>query len=320
MNTQTGPRLSVVIATDTFETVRAVLGTFARQQDPSLLELVLVAPPGGLAQADESLLVRFGRVQKVEVPEVHHLARANAAGTGAATCPFICIGETHCFPEEGWTEAMLEAHAHQTTAVLCAIENLRPRKLLDTAGYALDYARIGSHHPAGPRPSGLGHNSSYQAGFLRGLGSNLPDFLNYFTEQAHPIFDRHGGTIRFTPHAVARHASVGGVFHAPFYRFIVGMKLGGTRRGHWPVLRSLICCLATPVLPFLLVWRERTNIVGMRGHAFPRPVLLATMLYLAFFKCLGETFGLLFGIPAWVQKTEADMETRRMQIAPSLKP
>jgi hypothetical protein len=313
MNTHAGPRLSVVITTDTFDTLRRALECFARQDDPTLLEMILVSPPGGLAHADQTLLARFGRIQTVEVPEVHHLARANAAGAAAATCPFVCIGETHCFPDPGWTEALLEAHATGVTAVLCAIDNARPDKLLDTAGYALDYARIGSHHPPGTRHSGLGHNTSYQRGYLRELSSQLPISFDYFSELAQVLFARHGGTLLFAPAAVARHFSVGGRFHAPFYRFIVGVKLGGSRRRRWPFHRSCICFLATPILPFLLVWRERGNAGGIRDHRFPFPLLLVGMLYLSFFKSLGEAFGLLFGIPAWVQVYEANMETRRLE-------
>ncbi len=308
-----GPRLSVVITTDTFDTVRRALVSFGQQEDPTLLEMVLVSPPGGLANADEALLARFGRIQIVEVPEVHHLARANAAGAAAATCPFVCIGETHCFPDRGWTQALLEAHATGVTAVLCAIDNARPAKLLDTAGYALDYARIGSHHPPGSRHCGLGHNTSYQRGYLQDLGSQLPISFDYFSEQAQALFERHRATLLFAPAAVARHFSVGGVVHAPFYRFIVGVKLGGSRRRRWPFHRSGLCFLATPILPFLLVWRERGHAAGIRDHHFPFPLLLVSMLHLAFFKSLGEAFGLLFGIPAWVQAFEADMETRRLE-------
>lgn len=313
MNTHAGPRLSVVITTDTFNTLRRALECFARQEAPSLLEMILVSPPGGLANADQALLARFGRVQKVEVPEVHHLARANAAGAAAATCHFVCIGETHCFPARGWTEALLEAHATGVTAVLCAIDNSRPDKLLDTAGYALDYARIGSHHPPGTRHSGLGHNTSYQQAYLRDLGSQLPISFDYFSEQAQLLFDRHGASLLFAPAAVAHHFSVGGAFHAPFYRFIVGVKLGGSRRRRWPFHRACLCFLATPILPFLLVWRERGHAVGIRDRHFPFPLLLAGMLYLSFFKSLGEAFGLLFGIPDWVQASEANMETRRLE-------
>lgn len=315
-----GPRLSVVIATDTFETVRRVLESFSRQQDPSLLEMILVAPPGGLSRIDGSLLARFGRVQRVEVPEVQHLARSNAAGVAAATCPFICLGETHCFPAPGWTEALLAAHATGATAVLCAIDNLRPDKLLDTAGYALDYARIGSHHASGPRPSGLGHNTSYRCEYLRALGPQLPISLDYFSEQAHPLFAGLGGTLVFAPDAVAHHASVGGGFHAAFYRFIVGLKLGGSRRRRWPLLRCCLCFLATPVLPFLIVWRERAHGVGIPDLRFPRPLLLGTMLWLSLFKCLGEAVGLVFGTPAWARATEPAMETRRLDFGHGSEP
>lgn len=315
-----GPRLSVVIATDTFETVRRALESFARQQDPSLLEMVLVAAPGGFSRTDGSLLARFGRVQLVEVPGVQHLAQANAAGAAAATCPFICLGETHCFPAPGWIEALLAAHATGATAVLCAIDNLRPDKLLDTAGYALDYARIGSHQAPGPRRSGLGHNTSYRREYLRALGPQLPISLDYFSEQAHPLFAGLGGTLVFAPDAVAHHASVGGVFHAPFYRFVVGLKLGGSRRRRWPFLRCCLCFLATPVLPFLIVWRERAHGVGIQGLRFPRPLLLGAMLWLSLWKCLGEACGLVFGTPAWAKATEPAMETRRLDFGHGSKP
>ena len=53
------PALAVVLATDCFATVAPVVSALRRQDERGRIELVLVAPPGGLADLDERNVAEF---------------------------------------------------------------------------------------------------------------------------------------------------------------------------------------------------------------------------------------------------------------------
>ena len=93
------PALAVVLATDCFATVAPVVSALRRQDERGRIELVLVAPPGGLADLDERNVAEFAAVRRVDVASIVDLAAARAAGVRAATAPLVFIGETHTYAQ-----------------------------------------------------------------------------------------------------------------------------------------------------------------------------------------------------------------------------
>ena len=56
------PALAVVLATDCFATIRPVIAALRRQEVRSRIELVLVAPPGGLSDMEATQVADFAAV------------------------------------------------------------------------------------------------------------------------------------------------------------------------------------------------------------------------------------------------------------------
>ena len=112
-----GPRLSVVLATDAYDTIRPVLSALRQQRAAEEIEPVIVLPAsaeGGIRRED---LDRFRHVRIVALDVVDRLAPARAAGVRAASAPIVFIGETHTYPQAGWADALLAAFEEPWTAV-----------------------------------------------------------------------------------------------------------------------------------------------------------------------------------------------------------
>ena len=120
------PRLSVILVTDRYETVRRMVESLAAQTRPEEVELVFVAPANAGIPVDAAELRLFAAVQVVEVDSVQRLARARAVGVRAATAPLVYLAETHAFPQPGFVEEVILAHDLGWSAVVPAVGNANP--------------------------------------------------------------------------------------------------------------------------------------------------------------------------------------------------
>ena len=117
-------RLSILLATDTYETLRPVIQSLRRQIDREHLEIVIIAPGESLGLINSSQLDGFGAVRVVAVSKPLSLPRARAAGVRAASTPIVFVGETHCFPEPDMCNRLLAGFKDEhCVAVVPAIVN-----------------------------------------------------------------------------------------------------------------------------------------------------------------------------------------------------
>ena len=99
------PRISVIVATDRYSTIRRVLRCLRSQTARSRMEVVIVMPAGARQDDDDvSLDGEFAALRFVEIPTIHPMPAARAAGIRAATAPIVFLGETHSFPEPGFVD------------------------------------------------------------------------------------------------------------------------------------------------------------------------------------------------------------------------
>src|SRR5687767_696945 len=97
MNTPT-PALTVVLATDRFETIRKVVQCLRRQTASREIELIILAPSRRTLELDEAAVEGLAGTRVIEVGTVERFAPARAAGVRAASAPIVVIGETHTYP------------------------------------------------------------------------------------------------------------------------------------------------------------------------------------------------------------------------------
>jgi hypothetical protein len=303
--------MSIVIATDAWPTVAPVVRRLGALPSAAQIELV-VALPRGTAGAPDDEVRPFARAQVVEVDAVPPLGAARAAGVRAATAPFVFMGETHSFLEDGAVESLVAAHEPGWAVVVPAISNANPDGATSWAGFLAGYAAWAEGQPPGEVANAPIYNVSYRRDVLLDLGARLPALLTEGEDMIAAL--RSGGyRLRFEPSAHVAHANMSRPWPWLHQRLLAGRAIAGTRSTRWPATRRAAYALGAPLIPFVLLSRSRRGIATtMRRHHLPRRVLLGLVAG-AIAEALGELLGYALGEdPAWRRRYD-EYEVRRLE-------
>ena len=175
MSDSAAPRISFVVATDTFATVADVLASLRDQPDPDGIELVLACPSA--AGLGESEAAPAGPLRIVEVGELVPIEEAFAAGIRAASAPVVLVGETHAFPEPGALEPLIRAICDDGyAAVAPGLRNANPETAASWASLMVTYGWSlgGSRREMSDLST---HNTAYRRELLLAFGDELPALL-----------------------------------------------------------------------------------------------------------------------------------------------
>ena len=306
------PRLSVILVTDRYETVRRMVESLATQTRREEVELVFVAPANVGIPVDAAELRVFGAVHVVEVDSVQRLAQARAVGVRAATAPVVYLAETHAFPQPGFVAEVIRAHELGWTAVVPAVENGNPGDgALSWSILLLDYGDRLAINPPGERLKLGPHNTAVARELLVQLDGDLPALLAPGSALADEL-RRRGAKIGFQPGAQIAHVNVSRPFAWAGERFAGGVLLAQSRVGRWGRGRRLLYAAGSPLIPFL--WISRTlRVVDWRNRRREVPILtLPLMLLGTVIWAVGECAGYLgLGGDAEVRMTEYEMHKLR---------
>jgi hypothetical protein len=309
-------RLSIVLATDTYETLRPVIASLGRQVDREELEIVIVAPPRTLGQIDSSQLDGFGAVRVVPVAEPLLLPRARAEGVRTASAPIVFLGETHCFPEPDMCRRLLTGFTDEhCAAVVPAIVNANPKTALSWASYLTDYGGWGPGRTSGELEQPLKYNGAYRRDVLLALGDRLDEMLDANNEELWPILHRRGYHSCFDRDARANHVNATMLWVMLRIRFCAGALIGAQRARRWTWVRRLIYIVGSPLIPAVLIWRARSNIrFGAPGQSLPLGTTLGISVG-ALTKTIGEVLGYLGLTPRSAEHGLTDAELHKLRYA-----
>jgi hypothetical protein len=309
-------RLSIVLATDTYDTVRPVIASLGRQIDREQLEIVIIAPAGSLGRLDSSQLDVFGAVRVVAVSAPLSLPRARAAGVRAATTPVVFVGETHCFPEPDMCNRLLAGFTDDNcAAVVPAIVNANPKTALSWASYLTDYGGWGPGRASGQLEQPLKYNGAYRRDVLLELGDRLDDLLDANNEELWPILYRRGYHSCFDRDARANHVNATKLRVMLQIRFCAGALIGAQRARRWTWMRRLMYIVGSPLIPAVLVWRARSNIrFCAPGQRLPLGTTLGISVG-ALTKTIGEVLGYLGLTPRSAEHGLTDAEPHKLRYA-----
>lgn len=296
------PKLAVILATDTYATIRVVVERLRRQTIRDELELVLVGP--SLEELREALAFRdeFAAVHIIEHP-LTSLGPARAAGIRAATAPVVFIGETHTYADPGFAGALLEAFSGPWSTVTPSFANANPEGVFSWAAFLSDYGPWGEGPPAGSIERVPIHNTAYRRSVLLEFGDRLPSALSRDDEMWQTL--RAGGHRSFfQPEARLDHANVSRPWHWVQERFHIGLQVSSQRVQRWPLTRRLSYLAASFLIPAVLTHRVLPGFQrAARRQRLPvmtMPLVVAGMILWA----IGEVAGYL-GLPG-------DIAERRM--------
>ncbi len=292
---QSQPALTVALLTpDLFATVERTVRQVAAQNIASCIELLMVAPASVSLCIDADLARSFQSVRVVEGDFSGGSGVVRAAAVHAAAAPIIAFAEDHCFPDPGWAEALLAAHAGPWCAVGPVVRNANPDTLVSWADLLMGYGPWLAPGSSGERDHLPGHNTSYKVEPLRKLGALLDELLEAETPLQWRLRAA-GGRLYQEQRACVAHTNfswwstwVHVVYHA-------GRVFAATRALDWSRMHRLAFALAAPLVPFVRMARHVAQ--GWRA-GLPR-ILLVRMVPVLFAglacNAAGEAVGALTG-------------------------
>jgi len=303
--------MSVVLATDTWETILPVIKRLNDLPTRRQLEIVLVMPESQSEGIETEQLTDFAGVRIANVGPSIPLGAARAGGVRAATAPLVFIGETHSYPCSGMIEALVAAHASGWGVVVPSFANANPDGAASWAGFLTGYASWTDGKPAEELNNAPILNVSYRLSFLLNLGDRLEQALSEGEDMMAEVRSA-GERVRFEPAARLEHANIS--FLAPLLhqRFLAGRVIAGTRSARWPAFRRVGYALASPLIPAVLLMRHRDGISRAMRRERPPSGTAAVLFLCSVLQAAGEMVGYSVGVKASTRKRYDDYEIRRL--------
>jgi hypothetical protein len=303
--------LSVVLATDVYETIRPVLERLHEQTIRDRLEIVLVVSESRAGEECGVDLAGFANVRVVEVATGTPLARARAAGIRCATAPRVFIGETHSYPHPGMASALLEAHEQGWDVAVPAFGNANPEGLLSWTGFIADYGPWMDGHPPRPLDYAPFYNVSYLREVLLDLGEGLERALDHGDEMLRFLrsTDRR---IAFVPDARIDHLNLSRASSMLWERFVLGVMIGGTRSRRWGWPKRLLYCGASPLIAAILAARAIRTQRPIRDRIRLPRWIVPGILGVSAIQAAGEALGYASGPPRWADEQMQEYELHKL--------
>jgi hypothetical protein len=290
----TDPALSVVLVTDTFETIRRTVEHLERQSISDRLELVIAARDVATLGLDRTAIAPFHSVNVVEVPSTAVIGLGRAVAMRAAASPIVLVGETHSFPEPSALETLLERHREPWAVVGMAVKNGNGDSVIGWSSVLMDYGSQLAGTPGGEVARIASHNGSYKRSALLELGPELEQHMGAGDVLNDALVAR-GGRLYLEADARTAHFNVSRFGSWVRERLAAGKSFAGYRGRDWPASKRAVYAIGAPAIPFIRFARIRTfaTHAGLSGRAKARiyPTLAVGLVLSA----LGELAGYVAG-------------------------
>ena len=284
----------IVVIGDCRERAERMLGAIASQSAAERIELIVVdasshgAPDLSLPAG---LKVKYVRARAGIMP-----GSARGDAIRFATAPVLAFLEEHCFPEEGWASAVIEAHRGDSAAVGYSFLNGSPDTYLYRSFFMAEYGPWGYPQAGGATSQLPGSNVSYKKEALVRFGERLTGLfeMEYLLQEG---LRQRGARFCTEPKAVVSHECIASFWGFLYSHFLLG-RIQAARRTQvfsWEFKRRLVVSLAAPVvLPWLQLYRAWKVLRGHRlfsAWLYSIPITYLTRQ----FEAIGESIGLLAG-------------------------
>jgi glycosyltransferase involved in cell wall biosynthesis len=315
MTSTTNPLVSVVLPTDTFETIASVLESLRRLEDPERLEVILVSNEADALRAAALAITGFHSLKVCQTDSLAPLGAARAIGVNASTAPFIFIGETHSYLRPDALGKLLVALVDGNADVAVpGFVNGNPTGPFSWAGFMQGYARWG----ADLESHAIRECPSYDCLVRREVLESIKDFLPgvlHNGELLNEALSRQSRRLVFVPDARIDHYNIEQALPSIIESFAIGYSIGSRRATSWSLIRRLAYTAGSVLVPAVLLIRNWKPIRALGAmHRIPALTLPALLLLLVA-KAAGEAFAYA-GIPfGSCEDTRTKYEIRRFDYA-----
>jgi hypothetical protein len=293
---------AIVVVPDRYDTVRQTMIHLQAQTVAEQIEIILVTPSYQQLQLDESELACFHSWQVVEVGADTTKAYGFVTGIRHAHAPIVALTEDHSFPDANWAEVLIDAHKQTWAAVGPSMRNGNPNTMISWADFYQAYGEWTRPISSGPVRHLPGHNSSYKRDILLKLGNQLEDLM-----EAESVLHRHlraqGYELLLESRTCTSHLNFSTWSSWIPVRYYAGRQFASTWAKSWSWPRRLLFTAASPVIPWVRLWRIQKQIhrVQHRSRLISMlPILLAGLLV----EGLGHMAAYALGAGNCIEKVE----------------
>lgn len=285
------PILTVVLLTpDDFSTISLTVSHVATQTNAGGIELLIVTPEPELLHIDSDATDRFHSVKVIKSRLDSGSGGARATAVHEASAEIVVFAEDHCFPEEGWAEAIVGAYRGPWAAVGPVVRNANPTTMVSWADLLMGYGPWLAPGESAERDHLPGHNSSYRKSVLLPLGDELAGLIEAETAlqwrlraDGHRLYQESGARVAHT-----NFERWGTWLHVSFH---AGRVFAATRVLDWPVYKRVAFALGTPLVPAVRLVRHlrQSSAAGLsrRLVATVIPTLIVGLIVDAAGQCAG---------------------------------
>jgi hypothetical protein len=215
-----------------------------------------------------------------------------AAGTAAATAPYVAVIEDHCVVREGWSSRILAAHLAGHEVVGGSIRNGETGRVRDWAAFFCEYTEHMEPAPAGVVASLPGMNVSYSRDAIAAMDGYLKKGL--WETWLHPHLQSQGFELWSDPEIALEHVRDFGFWFFLEQRYHFARSYAGLRNPELGWKRA-VYCLGSPLLVPLVTYRITRNVLRNGRHLaeFARAAPLVTVYAAAW--AVGESAGYALG-------------------------
>jgi glycosyltransferase involved in cell wall biosynthesis len=290
---KSGASVSVVIASLVGPPfIDECLESIEQQVKDHAAEAIVVAC--GSAEYASRLQSKFPWVRIIRRADRETIPDLRRRGVEAASGCIIAIIEEHCLAAPDWLERAIAAHTSGDYGVVGGpVVDHSYERLRDWVVYFCEY---NNYLP--PWKAGELHDlGSANIAYSRALLVKYKDLLSggYWEAGLHPQLAADGVGFKPVPGMVVHHR---GPFNYGYYlrqRFWFSRAFAGARGPHPPASKKIIYCLATPLVPFLLMARMAQRVFRKQCHVAKFVQASPLMIPVLVVYVAGEFVGYLAG-------------------------
>lgn len=256
------PALTALVVTPgDFGNIRRTVAALAAQTVASRVELLIVAPHEGIAEAAKGRLDAFHSVEIQVVGPIANVDHAVADHLLRARAPVVAPIEDHVFPEPEWAERLLEQWREGCDGVAPAVVNANPRRGLSWLNLLIAYGSWAENRPEGPHEAAPVHNGSFRRDSLAPLAANLRAGWNREGGVLREMKAK-GATFRFAPRARIRHLNPSSLSSTAKLRFDAGRLYAANRAADegWGLGKRGAYAALSPLIPVVRYVRMRKDL------------------------------------------------------------
>jgi glycosyltransferase involved in cell wall biosynthesis len=286
-------RVSVVIASIAGAPfIDECLMSLERQAKDCGAEVIVVAC--GTAEYADRIAQKFPWVRVIHRAERETVPDLRRRGVEAASGDLVAIIEEHCLAAPDWLPRAIEAHAGGDYGVAGGpVMDYNYKRLRDWVVYFCEY---NNYFP--PWREGEPHDmGSANIAYSRALLLKYKDLLGlgYWEVGLHPRLMADGVKFRPAPAMLVYHR---GPFNYVYYlkqRYWFSRAFAGARSPYLPASRKIAYCLASPLVPFLLLARMAQRVWRQHCHFEKFTQALPLLIPVLIVYVAGEVVGYLAG-------------------------